>query len=74
MRKARKPCGFLYWEYLIAYVDDILILSHAPHAVIDSLSQRVTFKAGSIEPPKSYLGADVFQVTVHDGDQSGPAK
>jgi hypothetical protein len=74
MRKARKPCGFLYWEYLLAYVDDILILSHAPHAIIDSLSQCVAFKPGSVEPPKSYLGADVFQVTIHDGDQNGPAK
>mmetsp|Transcript_686 Transcript_686/g.996 ORF Transcript_686/g.996 Transcript_686/m.996 type:complete len:261 (+) Transcript_686:1341-2123(+) len=75
MRKARKPCGFLYREYLLAYVDDILILSHAPHAVIDSLSQRVTFKAGSVEvPKKSYLGDDVFRVTIHDGSPNEPAK
>ena len=74
MRKAKKPCGFLYWEYLLAYVDDILILSHAPHAVIDSLSQRVIFKAGSVEVPMSYLGADVFRVTIHDGSPNEPAK
>jgi hypothetical protein len=42
--------------------------------VIDSLSQHVTFKAGSVEPPKSYLGADVFQITVHDGNQDSPMK
>jgi hypothetical protein len=74
MRKARKPCGFLYWEYLLAYVDDILVLSHAPHAVIESLSQHVTFKPGSVEEPKNYLGADVFKVTVHDGSPNEPAK
>mmetsp|Transcript_8647 Transcript_8647/g.12593 ORF Transcript_8647/g.12593 Transcript_8647/m.12593 type:complete len:946 (-) Transcript_8647:1039-3876(-) len=74
MRKARNPCGFVYWEYLLAYVDDILIISHQPHVVIDSLSQHVTFKAGSVEPPKSYLGADVFQITVHDGNQDSPMK
>jgi hypothetical protein len=74
LRKARKPCGFVYWEYLLAYVDDILVISHQPHSVIDSLSQHVTFKAGSVEPPKSYLGADVFQITVHDGNQDSPMK
>ena len=74
MRKARKPCGFTYWEYLLAYVDDILIISHQPHAVIDALSQHVTFKPGSVEPPKSYLGADVFQITVHDGNGDTPVK
>jgi len=74
MRKARKPCGFLYWEYLLVYVDDILVLSHAPHAVIESLSQHVTFKPGSVEEPKNYLGADVFKVTVHDGGPNEPAK
>jgi hypothetical protein len=52
------------WEYLLAYVDDIMVLSHAPHAAIDSLSQHVTFKPGSVEEPKNYLGADVFKVTV----------
>jgi len=74
MRKAKKPCGFLYWEYLLAYVDDILVLSHAPQSVIDSLSQHVTFKPGSVEPPKNYLGADVFKITIHDGSPSEPAK
>jgi hypothetical protein len=74
MRKAQKPCGFVYWEYLLAYVDDILIISHQPHTVIDALSQHVTFKPGSVEPPKSYLGADVSQITVHDGNGDTPAK
>jgi hypothetical protein len=74
MRKAIKPCGFIYWEYLLAYVDDILIISHDPQAIINSLSQRMTFKQGSIGPPKSYLGADVFQVTIYDATLDTPAK
>lgn len=72
MRKATKPNGFIYWEYLLAYVDDILIISHAPQAIIDLLSQRIKFKTGSIEPPKSYLGADVFQVTIYDSTLNTP--
>jgi hypothetical protein len=74
MRKAVKPCGFIYWEYLLAYVDDILIISHHPQAIVNSLSQSMTFKQGSIGPPKNYLGADVFQVTVHDATLDTPAK
>jgi hypothetical protein len=74
MRKTRKPCGFVYWEYLLAYVDDILVISHQPQVVMDSLAQHVTFKPGSVEPPRNYLGADVFRITVHGGNQDSPMK
>jgi len=74
MRKGRKPCGFLYWEYALCYVDDILVLSHQPKSVMDAIAQRVTLKTGSVKPPDSYLGADIFQVTIHDGNQSLPMK
>jgi hypothetical protein len=74
MRKAMKHSGFIYWEYLLAYVDDILVISHDPRAIIDALSKSVTFKQGSVGPPKSYLGADVFQITIHDATLDTPAK
>ena len=74
MRKARKPSGFEYWEYILCYVDDILVISHDPQLIMDSISKFVTFKPGSIEPPKSYLGADVYRVTIHDGNQDTPMK
>jgi len=74
MRKAMKTSGLVYWEYLLAYVDDILVISHQPKTVIDSLSKHVTFKPDSIGPPKNYLGTDVSQVTIHDGNGDTPAK
>jgi hypothetical protein len=74
MRKATKPSGLVHWEYLLAYVDDILVISHQPKAVIDSLSRHVTFKPDSIGPPKNYLGTDVSQSTIHDGNGDTPAK
>jgi len=74
MRKARKPSGFEYWEYILCYVDNILVISHNPQLIMDSISQFVTFKPGSIEPPKSYLGADVYCVTIHDSNQDTPMK
>jgi len=68
MRKGRKPCGFEYWEYALCYVDDILILSHQPKLAMDAIAQRVTLKPGSVKTPNSYLGADIFQVTLHEGN------
>ena len=74
MRKAQKPSGFQYWEYALCYVDDILILSHQLNVVMDAIAQHITFKPGSVRPPESYLGADIFQVTIHDGNQDTPRK
>jgi hypothetical protein len=72
--KSKKPCSFLYREYLLAYFDDIVIMSHDPHTVIYLLPQCITFKPGSVKPAKSYLRADVFQITIHNGGPSEPAK
>jgi len=57
----------------LCYVDDILVL-HQPKSVMDAFAQRVTLKPVSVKPPDSYLGADIFQVTIHDGNQSLPMK
>jgi hypothetical protein len=74
MPKGCKPNGFFYWEYILCYVDDILVLSHQPNITMDAIAQRVTLKPGSVKPPESYLGADVFQVTIHDSNQDIPMK
>ncbi len=74
MRKGWKSNGFEYWEYTLCYVDDILVLSHQPKQVMDAVAQCVTLKPGSVKPPESYLGADIFQVTLHEGNQDLPMK
>jgi hypothetical protein len=68
MRKAHKPNGFAYWEYVLCYVDDILAISHAPPAILDVIALHVTLKPGSIEEPKNYLGANISRRTILDGD------
>ena len=30
MKKNTKPDGFKYWEYVLCYVDDVLVVSHEP--------------------------------------------
>ena len=64
MRPNVKPDGFKYWEYMLCYVDDILVMSHDPKAVMDFLASRYTMKDCSVKEPETYLGAEVrkFQV------------
>jgi len=68
MRKAHKPNGFTYWEYVLCYVNDILAISHVPQANLDVIALHVTLKPGSIEEPKNYLGANISRRTILDGD------
>ncbi len=59
-RAAIKPNGEKYYEYLLTYVDDILLLSCDPNIAFKQLTEIYRFK----EPPgkpKKYLGADVFE-------------
>jgi Reverse transcriptase (RNA-dependent DNA polymerase) len=59
LRKAVKPGGFQYYEYVLVYVDDILAVSHNPQVIMDSLSKHYTLKQGSVRPPSEYLGSDL---------------
>ena len=64
MRKARKPDGTPYWEYILCYVDDVLVISHDPNAVMNFLSGHYTLKKDSVKPPDDYLGAKIKQYSV----------
>ena len=68
MRKAVKPNGDLYWEYVLCYTDDVLAISHDPQAVMDHLSEHYTLKDGSVKEPTDYLGAEVKKWKIDDSD------
>jgi hypothetical protein len=68
-RYNRKPDGTAYWELLLVYVDDILIVSHEPRLHLQKLSSFYKFNVSSIGPPTRYLGANVSRVTI-PGDDS----
>ena len=57
---AVKHDGFQYYEYLLVYVDDILVLSHNPVAVMKSLADYYRLKDG-YEKSKHYLSAKVIE-------------
>jgi Reverse transcriptase (RNA-dependent DNA polymerase) len=66
MKPKVKPTGEEYWEYVLIYSDDILVISHDPKAVMDGLTKAYTLKEGSVALLTTYLGADVHQHTFHD--------
>jgi hypothetical protein len=70
MRKACKPDGSKYWEYVLCYVDDVLVISHDPKAVMDELSKRYTMKKGSVKDPEEYLGTQIRRYPLPDGSVS----
>jgi hypothetical protein len=61
LREATQPDGTLYYEYLLAYVDDMLLVSHDPYKTMNALSKVYRMKEGSIGEPKKYLRADVIK-------------
>ena len=68
MRKATKPDGFQYYEYVLCYVDDVLATSANPHGIMDYLKSRYTLKEGSVKEPDQYLGAAVFKWRIDGAD------
>lgn len=56
-RAAVKSDGECYYEYVLAYVDDLLAISVDPVGVMKQIEKRFKFKGDKIEVPSSYLGA-----------------
>ena len=57
IRSATKPNGFEYYEMMLIYVDDILCISHDPHATMKGIQATFKLKDDKIEKPENYLGA-----------------
>ena len=45
-----------YYEYVVTYVDDILVMSRKPEEFMETLQK--TFKMKGVGPPSYHLGAD----------------
>lgn len=58
MRPATKSAGFQYYEYILVYVDDILVISAAPSSIMKTIQKAYRLKEEP-SPPKSYLGATI---------------
>ena len=68
MRPAIKKNGDKYYEYMIAYVDDLLCCSVNPKLQMDMIQSKFTLKDGTVEEPKMYLGADIIKTRIPESD------
>jgi len=57
-RPAKKSNGFEYYEYVLVYVDDLLVLSHQADITMKLLEDFYRLKDGYAKPDR-YLGAQV---------------
>ena len=69
MRKATKSNGLKYWEYILVYVDDVLVISEHPDRIMDGIAGAFTIKPGSMKEPDLYLGATISKHFIHDSDE-----
>ena len=67
LRPAAKDNGEEYYEYILMYVDDILVISHRGREVLESLQSkdRVKFKNSKISKPGMYLGGKLQLKTIN---------
>jgi hypothetical protein len=59
MRPSKLPNGEEYYEYILVYVDDLLIISHRGNNILDILTTNYQYRLKDVGPPKRYLGAVV---------------
>jgi hypothetical protein len=69
LRKAVKDNRFEYYDILFVYIDDILALSHRTKDAIHQITEFQRAKAGSVKPPKIYLGANISKMQLPNGHQ-----
>lgn len=68
MREAVKPDGIEYWEFVLLYVDDCLVISHRGEQVIrDEIGKYFKFKEKSIGRPDIYLVGKLREVELRNG-------
>jgi hypothetical protein len=58
MHPATKSAGFQYYEYILVYVDDIVVILAAPSSIMKTIQKAYRLKEEP-SPPKSYLGATI---------------
>lgn len=68
MRPAVKKNGDLYYEYILTYVDDCLVVSEDPKTIMTMLGETYTLKKDSVKEPDTYLGAEIRKWNIEDSD------
>jgi hypothetical protein len=69
LRPNVKTTGDTYYEYVIVYVDDILVIAEHPKRTMNFLAKLYRLKEGSVGKPTTYLGAQVLEHRFPDDPQ-----
>ena len=68
MRPALKSDGSYYYEYVLLYVDDTLVISeNAEHIIRNEIGKYFEMKEASVGKPEIYLGGRVNEVALVSG-------
>ena len=68
MRPARKSDGSEYWEYVLLYTDDILVVSEYGEKLLrKQIGKYFELKEESIGSPEFYLGGKLRKATLDNG-------
>jgi hypothetical protein len=66
MRAAKKSNGDEYYEYILTYVDNCLIVSQDSGRIISSLEQEYYYELKDVGEPKRYLGTKIGKYSFPD--------
>jgi hypothetical protein len=58
-RAATKQNGFKYYEYILVYVDDCIIVSEYPQNILDKFESEYNYRLKDIGEPSRFLGAKI---------------
>ena len=67
MRLGKLKNGVDYYEYILLYVDDCLVVSDSPGESLQKLGKYFRLKKGSVGPPTLYLGEKITKVGLPNG-------
>jgi hypothetical protein len=67
IRPAKRSDGTDYYDYILLYTDDALVLSENAEKTRIDLGRYFTLKEESIGPPKIYLSGSVRKVQFDNG-------
>ena len=67
-RLSTRSTGEEYYEYVLLYVDDVLVISEKAEADLrKEIGKDWVLKEHSIGPPSKYLGGKLSEVTLQNG-------
>ena len=69
IRRTKRTDGYEYYEMLLVYTDDVLIISHQTDSIADEIDRHFKIKPESRHEPDRYLGADIGKVQTKGGHE-----